>query len=257
MGDAQLLKISRMKEFIKPTRMHRHAGYHELILLRQGSGYHEVDEQHFEVLAPVVYYLRPGQAHCWNFSEIPKGYVILFREELLLKEDIDQLYRFPAFISLSEPGIIFDLLTGFYHDFKSQKSNMAVYSAYLHLLITILRHTNKVHEPGANDLYQLYKRKVNNHFLQNKQTGFYADLLNVTAAVLNEACKKVNGKTALSVVNERVLLEAKLLLSSTHTPINHIAHELKFTDPPHFSKFFKLNTGFTPGHYREMAFERK
>ncbi|WDF54208.1 AraC family transcriptional regulator [Mucilaginibacter sp. KACC 22063] len=251
------IKVSLMKEVIKPTRPHRHANYHELILLNQGSGFHEIDGHQFEVISPVAYYLRPGQTHCWNFSSLPKGFVILFREELLLKEDIEILFRFPAQIALSAADHpLFDLVNLLYNEFKSAAPDTGTYRAYLHLLIAKLRQLSKTGKPifnGADHLFQQYKRLVNDHFAQTRELGFYAERLHVTTAVLNETCKKAVYKTPAVVINERILLEAKLLLSATGKSVHEIATDLGFTDSPHFIKFFKQNTNLTPGAYREMA----
>lgn len=260
MAAEQLVKVSLMKEIIKPTVPHRHADYHELILLSQGAGFHEVDTRDFEVVTPVIYYLRPGQTHCWNFTAIPKGYVILFREELLRKEDIDLLYTLPTQIALQKQELLFEIAAAFFSEFKTGEAGTEVYQAYLHLLISKLRQlsqTVKIGYSASDQLFQLYKREVNEHFMQTRQLLFYAGKLNVTTAVLNETCKKAMGKTAMTIINERVLLEAKLLLSATASPVNSIAHQLKFADAPHFINFFKLHANITPGHYRELALAKK
>jgi AraC-like DNA-binding protein len=260
MAVEQLVKVSLMKEMIKPTKPHRHANYHELIVLSQGAGFHEVDTHDYEVVTPVIYYLRPGQTHCWNFTAIPKGYVILFREELLRKEDIDLLYTLPSQVTLEKHELLFELVAAFYSEFKAGEAGTEVYRAYLHLLITKFRHLSQTVRTGhsaSDQLFQLYKREVNEHFTQNRQLLFYADKLNITTAVLNETCKKAVGKTAMTIINERVLLESKLLLSATASPVNAIAHQLKFSDAPHFINFFKLHTNLTPGHYRELALAKK
>lgn len=44
-----VIKVSKMKPVIKPTKPHRHEGYHELIFLNKGSGYHIVDDNKHEV----------------------------------------------------------------------------------------------------------------------------------------------------------------------------------------------------------------
>lgn len=251
-----LFKISPMKTVIKPTRPHRHADYHELIFLDEGAGFHEIDDTTFEVAPPVAFYIRPGQTHCWNFSALPKGYVLLFREELLLKEDIDVLFGLPAVVSLHNQPRLFRLLPEIYEE--CQAAGYGIISAYLHLLVMKLKEasgSNMVNLPDG--LFQQYKRLVNDHFLDSRQLKFYAGKLNTTTGTLNEVCKKATGKTASSVINERVLLEAKMLLSATTLPVKEIAAGLKFTDAPHFANFFKLNTNLTPGKYRELALSKR
>ncbi|MGN7721741.1 AraC family transcriptional regulator [Chitinophaga sp. 22620] len=255
-----LFKISMMKTVIKPTRPHRHADYHELIFLDEGSGFHEIDDMSFEVAPPVAFYIRPGQTHCWNFSALPKGFVLLFREELLLKEDIGILYEFPAIISLADQPQLFRLVSELYGEHQVAGTGYSVCSAYLHLLVTKLKMISGMSNGAgtfADVVFQQYKRLVNDHFLDKKQLKFYAGTLNTTIATLNEICKRSSGKTASSVINERVLLEAKMQLSATALPVKEIAANLQFSDAPHFVKFFKLNTNLTPGKYRELALLKK
>lgn len=254
------VKISVMKEVIKPTIPHRHAGYHELIFLNAGSGYHEIDGQQLEIVPPVTYYLRPGQTHCWNFTAIPKGFVILFREELLLKQDVDALFHFPSGIPLLSPEVLFQLVTLFYQEYASADLPADTTQAYLHLLVTRLQQSLALLQetpPPVNNLFQQFRQLVHAHFAARKDLAFYAAQLHVTTAVLNQACKKAMDKTPGAIINERVLLEAKVLLSATEKSVNEVAEELGFTDSPHFIKFFKQHTHLTPRSYREMAQQKQ
>lgn len=254
-----LFKISMMKTVIKPTKPHRHADYHEFIFLDAGAGFHDIDGVSFEVAPATAFYIRPGQTHCWNFSALPKGYVLLFREDLLLKEDIGILFDLPAHIPLPGQPALFRLLSDLYEEYKVAEPGYAVYSAYLHLLIAKLKLLSGIKNnvlTFSDRLFQQYKRLVNDNFPDNRQLKFYVAKLNTTTGTLNEICKKSAGKTASAVINERILLEAKMLLSATATPVKEIAAVLKFSDAPHFVKFFKLYTNLTPGQYRELALSK-
>ncbi|MBO9151346.1 AraC family transcriptional regulator [Chitinophaga sp. GCM10012297] len=255
-----LFKISMMKTVIKPTSPHRHADYHEFVFLDAGSGFHDINGVSFEVTPAAAFYIRPGQTHCWNFSALPKGYVLLFREELLLKEDLGILFDLPAHIPLKEQPALFRLLTDLHEEYKVAAAGDAVYSAYLHLLIAKLKQLSRTKNnvlTFSDGIFQQYKRLVNDNFPGHRQLKFYVEKLNTTTGTLNEICKRSGGKTASAVINERVLLEAKMLLSATVSPVKEIAAALKFSDAPHFVKFFKLYTNLTPGQYREMALSKK
>ncbi|MCG2907155.1 helix-turn-helix domain-containing protein, partial [Escherichia coli] len=54
------------------------------------------------------------------------------------------------------------------------------------------------------------------------------------------------------VVQERVVLEAKRWLSNTETGIAEIAFRLNIEDPAYFTRFFKKQTGLTPGDFRRQ-----
>ena len=86
----------------------------------------------------------------------------------------------------------------------------------------------------------------------------YADQLNVTPRQLNRICRRVRGQSALTVIHERIALEAKRLLFYSEEPIKAIAYRLGFKDPAHFTHFFRREAGLAPESFRtQMARIRK
>ncbi|NHA03325.1 helix-turn-helix domain-containing protein [Mucilaginibacter sp. HC2] len=252
----QVLKISPFKEVIKPTVPHKHADYFELIVLSQGAGFHTIDDYTFDVTPPDIYFLKPGQTHCWDFSRIPKGFVILFREELLNSEGLEVVYQLPAHISLADGGILFELVKRFYQDYQSNTS-LTILKTYLQLiLLKILEQSGAFIQRDVtfNAVYYQFKSLVNENYQRIKKIQDYADLLKMPASRLNLICRNASGKTPSMLLNERILLESKTLLSNTPLSIKEIAATLDFSDTSHFVKFFKINTNLTPGLYRELAF---
>ena len=66
----------------------------------------------------------------------------------------------------------------------------------------------------------------------------------------------MKGKTGMStsdLIYGQVLLEAKLLLNSGHSS-KEVAYLLNFSDPAHFSKFFKLKIGISPRDFQQNQF---
>lgn len=253
----QLLKISPFKEVIKPTVPHKHADYFELILLEQGGGYHTIDDQRYEVLPPAAYFLKPGQTHCWDFSRIPKGYVMLFRETLLNQECLDIVYNLPVHMVLEDSEALLELVKHFCRDYRAGAAP-AVLHTYLQLIL-LKTGAQAVQRQGArlsSPVYYQFKSLVNEHFHQVRKIEAYAEMLHLPAAQLNVTCKAASGKTPSMLLNERIVLEAKTLLSNTRLSIKEITAALDFSDASNFVKFFKLYTNLTPGQYRELAAEK-
>jgi len=255
----QFIKISTFKEVIKPTVPHKHAAYYELIALSEGAGYHVIDDHTFDVLTPCIYFLKPGQTHCWDFSRIPRGYVILFREDLLSKDSLEIVYQLSSHITLTESDAIFSLIRIAYDDYVLNNDNVKILKAYLSLLLLkISDQANAVTIKHRlfSPVYYEFKSLINENYQQLKKIQQYANLLKITPAQLNVVCKNAAGKTPSMLLNERILLEAKTLLSNTNFSIKEITGNLEFSDPSHFVKFFKLNTNLTPGQYRELALKK-
>ena len=61
------------------------------------------------------------------------------------------------------------------------------------------------------------------------------------------------GGSALDLVHERVLLEARRLLAYTEMPVARIAGELGFEDAAYFSRLFARKVGLAPAAYRRAA----
>lgn len=79
----------------------------------------------------------------------------------------------------------------------------------------------------------------------------YAHALGVTPTHLTRACRASCGRTALQVLQERRLFEARRLLSETDAPVQDIARNLGFSTPGYFSRAFSAVTGKPPSAYRK------
>ena len=67
---------------------------------------------------------------------------------------------------------------------------------------------------------------------------------------LNDHVRRATGVTAGHLIRQRVLTEAKRQLVFTSQPIHEIAYDLAFSDPSHFARFFRKQTGTTPHEFR-------
>lgn len=257
-GKTELLKISPFKEVIKPTVPHKHAGYFELIVLSDGSGTHYVDDQNYEVMPPVIFFLKPGQMHCWDFTRIPKGYVILFKEELLTSDQLAIIYNLDTITHLAHDETYLQLLKLFCEEFRRPETDIKILTGYLRLLIqktAIL--ADQTAEPPVSALYYRFKSLLNSSEPGLKKVQDYAIELDTTPQQLNAVCRQAAGKTPSMMLNERLLQECKTLLSATEQTIKEIANLLHFSDTSHFVKFFKSSTNLTPGAYRELIIAKR
>jgi len=78
----------------------------------------------------------------------------------------------------------------------------------------------------------------------------YADRLSVHVNHLNKVIKENTGKTTTSIISNRVVQEAKILLKQTDWTISEIAYSLGFEQVAHFSNFFRKQTALAPLAYR-------
>lgn len=87
-------------------------------------------------------------------------------------------------------------------------------------------------------------------FLKVRKISEYVEILGISRRVLSDSVKQIAGKSPLSLIHERLLLEAKLKLRSANVPVKQISHELGFFDESHFYKFLRKEMGMTAIEYR-------
>jgi AraC family transcriptional activator of pobA len=103
----------------------------------------------------------------------------------------------------------------------------------------------------ADATVEALRRLVEDNFRKERLLDFYAEKLAMTADRLNDHVKRATGVTAGHLIRQRVLTEAKRQLVFTAQPIHEIAYDLAFSDPSHFARFFRKQTGTTPHEFRE------
>jgi AraC family transcriptional activator of pobA len=81
----------------------------------------------------------------------------------------------------------------------------------------------------------------------------YASRLGITAAHLNALCRQAAGKSALALIHERMILEAKRNLVYTSMTIAVVADTIGFADPAYFTRFFRREVGMSPKEFRVKA----
>jgi AraC family transcriptional regulator of adaptative response / methylphosphotriester-DNA alkyltransferase methyltransferase len=105
-----------------------------------------------------------------------------------------------------------------------------------------------------------FKQVLDSHlddFLAGRVDKMYelrqiADIICLHPGHLSKVIKLETGHHACYFYEQRILLEAKKLLTTTALPIGIIAHKLDY-DVSNFTKFFKRFTGTTPSSFRKAS----
>ena len=96
-----------------------------------------------------------------------------------------------------------------------------------------------------------FKKLVEKHFRTYSLPKEYARLLYITPNHLNAISQDVLGKSAGDVIRDRIVLEAKRLLTNAKMDVSEIAYDLNFQDNSYFTRFFKKYVGTTPDQFRK------
>ncbi len=103
---------------------------------------------------------------------------------------------------------------------------------------------------AARRLVAQYTGLLEQEFRSGQGVADYAARLSVTPTHLTRCCNLACGRPASAILQERVLFEARKLLSDTDLPVGKIASTLGFTSPAYFTRAFQHQTGKTPTAFR-------
>ena len=101
--------------------------------------------------------------------------------------------------------------------------------------------------------FSRFANLVEMHYHEQWSVQQYAHLLGVSGVRLNAICHEMCQQTALQVIHQRLLLEAKRSLLYTVMTVANISDRLGFSEQAYFSRFFKRLTGSTPNAFRQAG----
>jgi AraC family transcriptional regulator, transcriptional activator of pobA len=248
---------------------HRHSFYH-LVLFKKGVGTHTIDFRKFAVKPYQIYFMIPGQVHSWHFEAKVDGYIVNFNEAVFSSflQNAHYLERFHFFSGNAQEGVcqlplpaheqvinVFESMLREKNEDKEHNQDL-IRLRLLELFILVERSCTdkkvKNVPPQKLTLLKNFQQLIDKHFRSIKLPKEYADLLYITPNHLNALCQDLVGKTAGDLIRDRVLLEAKRLLTNADMTVAEIAYDLNFQDNSYFNRFFKKNTGTTPDEFRKQ-----
>jgi AraC family transcriptional activator of pobA len=202
----------------------------------------------------------------FSFYQLTKGYYCHFDREIFnrnfIKSEAFDVFPFLSFTgnpvvtvdskSLPHIGSILSKLEMEYSS-NSASDLDSVSVNLLSLFIEVRKYSiyRKAKENASFKIANLFKSKLSNSIYEKHSITEYASMLSVSPNHLNKCIKAATGKSAQELLNEMVILEAKVLLKQSSLTINEIAWKIGREDPSDFIRFFKSKTGFTPTEYRK------
>lgn len=243
---------------------HRH-DYYQLMFLQKVKGHHEIDFEKYNSIQNSLHFVGVGRVHKVDFKTAVKGGVLLFPETIFSHSEMDQqllaslVYlksgSYPILnLSPSEFKDIMILVKSIKQALQNESLEMSRY-LLLALLVQIRDHYLKSHnlnsskqlDHGLTEFNRLLKEKAKNWNTVQE----FSDIIGISTTRLNTLCKTEYNKTALSLLHERKLLEAKRMLVYTQKQVKEIAYDCGFSDVAYFNRFFKKQTSFTPLQFRQ------
>jgi len=232
-------------------------------IFEKAKGNHIIDFVDYEVKDHQIHLVFPDQVHQWDIEAGTIGYQLMISrdwfESLIPALRFSQLfYQNHPVIDLSDMS--FEFLVYEFKTIKKLLNDENIFwemiqkrSEMIGLLISeavefIFKNDERYH---ANPVFSKFLNLIDEHFKEKRSVSFYAEKLNISPNYLNIICKKSINSSASSLIQDRILLEAKRLLKVSKKSVKDIVFDLGFYDQASFSKFFKSQTGMTPSQFKE------
>ena len=103
---------------------------------------------------------------------------------------------------------------------------------------------------AARRLVARYTTLMEREFRTGMGVGEFAAALGVTSTHLTRCCKTACSRSAIDILQDRRIFEARRLLAETDMPVGRIGASLGFTSPAYFTRAFQHLTGKSPSAFR-------
>ncbi len=253
-------------------RPHRHEAFFQILHITAGEATGVIENRPTVLPPPCALMLPAMTVHGFRFSADIQGTVITLIEQnldILLGAEPAMRARLtePSRIvftsgdgAATETGALIDRVVAEYS--QSEPGRTGAIQANLTLLLIRLAREAALAESdlgapagrGHKCRYlQSFRALVDRWYREHRPLDDYAGELGITTTQLNRICREFLDRSALGVVNARILLEAERALVYSQIGVNEIAYALGFADPAYFARFFTKHAGVTPGAYRTQA----
>ena len=109
---------------------------------------------------------------------------------------------------------------------------------------------NSPRPDAARRLVARFTDLLEREFRSGAGVGDIAALLGVTPTHLTRCCQTTCGRSAIELLQDRRIFEARRLLAETKLPVGRIGESLGFTSPAYFTRAFQHRTGTSPTVFR-------
>lgn len=238
-----------------------------LLYVCRGRYTHMVDFETHRCFTGSVLTVQPGQVHRFGSMTGWDGWFVVARSEhtsaglpsaLGLVGDPSAL-AVHVQLDAAEGQVIDTTLRQMADDAVSEASHALVDALLVHQLRSLVvrvqlgtrsREAIPVLEPAVLQRYSDFRDEVEREHARWHAVGPYARRMGYSERSLTRATEAVTGLTAKAFITRRIVLEAKRLLAHSADPVATIAHGLGFDEPTNFVKYFRRETGMTPGAFR-------
>jgi AraC family transcriptional activator of pobA len=269
--ELELISLRRLLASKAPAlRVPVRATFYQVVWVQRGQARHTVDLQRVTLEAGSLLFVGPGRVHTFDLTADYEGQVLLFTDAFFARSAAAAqfLHTTSLFQQLLDvPLVLVDRpdspLPALWAQLATELRQAP--DAYQPVVLQQLVHTflllaeraqrqqgQQLLDRSPSLAYTVqFRALVEQQFQVARSVRGYAAQLHLSAKRLAQATTHVLGKLPKQVIDERVTLEAKRLLTHTPASIKEIGFALGFGEPTNFIKYFRRQTGLTPHEFRE------
>ena len=252
------------------------AEYFSFAFIKDGRGNYTTDALTFPFEPRTIYFTNPGHIKAFEIEAINDAYILTLTEAFLRENvhpDIFEEFSFllaetvpPKVLSPRDFEEFERLYTQIFCEFHktSRYKNKILGNLFVVLLLKIKEAFWQSYDPiergdRHSQIVKSFKQALEEQFTRltdgDKEYTYrvqdYARDLNLHPNYLNNVIKSKTGKPVNHWISERMISTAKVLLKNTNLTAKEIGYRLGYSEPTHFSRFFKKHTQFTPSAYKK------
>ena len=258
----------RSKAFDWEISEHFHTDLIQLFFIHQGHGQLIIDKENIDIGPNSILIIPANTMHGFHFFEGVEGEVLTISQNFLESafktnsKIFNQVISSPK-LSFEKNPETFQTTIDIYTQIAVEQLENKIEKHFaiknLLALLFLQFHRNSFEEKQqeliANNktlaYYQKFLVLIKQNIDQEKKVSDYAKEMQMTGVHLNRICRQVSNKSALQVMQEILIMEAKNYLLNTAYSISEIAYFLNFNDPAYFNRLFKKYVGVPPGEFRK------
>jgi len=263
--------LSLSKSNYETVNDEKHKSYIKILYLPANSSL-TVDFRQFQTTRTSLFFINSNQhLELHHIGEGP-GFFIYYNRDFYCIQIHDQevacdgllfnnIFEMPMTeLAAKEKDIIEQSFQQVQHELEAKESSQEeMIRTYLkQIIIRATRiwkqqHLGKLNRAPAQDLdfFRDFSRLVEIHFREKHTVADYADLLSMAPKTLSNKFNKLNLTQPNEIIKDRILLEAKRLLTYSSMSVKEIAYDLGYDDPAYFNRLFAVKTGDTPAAFRK------
>ena len=250
--------------------------FYKISFVKNFNGFIQIGDTKFDGKNGVLHFIEPGQVYTCNSTNPWAGFELLIHPDIFKKHFAHKKISTYDFFSYEvnetlllvkeEEKLVSNLMEMSWNEFNNNKDNFSI-PIILSYISTLLNLTERFYDRQFDTRKKLGNQLSDNFFsllktyysesttneIQQPTVQYFANKLNVTPNYLSDTIKHHSGESALTIIHDFVMKEAKSRLTTSRHTVSEISYQLGFEYPNYFSRLFKQKTNLSPTEYRKSV----